>query len=159
MDTQNTPVHVRLWHRDFWLMAVASLLLTAAMYLPLPLLPAWMIQVYGCSPVEAAACTGLPGVGVFLLGCFCSYLVQRYRRNMVCIYSVVAVAVCFYVLQWLQGGAETAAGAFALWLLYGWCRGHCSVWRRWCCRARSLLILASRFAVLKPTIRRHGSRG
>ena len=114
MDTQNTPVHVRLWHRDFWLMAVASLLLTAAMYLPLPLLPAWMIQVYGCSPVEAAACTGLPGVGVFLLGCFCSYLVQRYRRNMVCIYSVIAVAVCFYVLQWLQGGAETAAGAFCI---------------------------------------------
>ena len=46
MDTQNTPVHVRLWHKDFWLMALACL--------------------------------------------------------------------CFYILQWLQGGVGTAAGAFGI---------------------------------------------
>ena len=114
MDTQNTPVHVRLWHKDFWLMALACLLLTTAMYLPLPLLPEWLMQACGCTPVEAAICVGMPGVGIFLLGCFCSYLVQRYRRNIVCIYSVFAVAFCFYILQWLQGGVGTAAGAFGI---------------------------------------------
>ena len=25
MNSQNTPVHVRLWHRDFWLMTFANL--------------------------------------------------------------------------------------------------------------------------------------
>lgn len=114
MDTQNTPVHVRLWHKDFWLMALASLSLTTAMYLPLPLLPSWMVQVCGCTPVEAAVCVGVSGVGIFMLGCFCSYLVQRYRRNMVCIYSVFAVAFCFYALQWLHGGVGTAVGAFGI---------------------------------------------
>ena len=95
-------------------MALACLLLTTAMYLPLPLLPEWLMQACGCTPVEAAICVGMPGVGIFLLGCFCSYLVQRYRRNIVCIYSVFAVAFCFYILQWLQGGVGTAAGAFGI---------------------------------------------
>lgn len=36
MYTQNTPVHVKLWHRDFWLMATANLLVTMAMYIQLP---------------------------------------------------------------------------------------------------------------------------
>ena len=39
MYTQNTPVHVKLWHKDFWLMAVANLLLTVAVYIQIPLLP------------------------------------------------------------------------------------------------------------------------
>ena len=114
MDTQNTPVHAGLWHRDFWLLALASLLLTAAMYLPLPLLPAWMMQVCGCTPLEAAVCVGVPGVGIFMFGCFCSYLVQRYRRNHVCIYSLFVVAVCFYFLQFIHRGVGTALGAFGL---------------------------------------------
>lgn len=114
MDTQNTPVHAGLWHRDFWLLALASLSLTAAMYLPLPLLPAWMMQVCGCTPLEAAVCVGVPGVGIFMFGCFCSYLVQRYRRNHVCIYSLFVVAVCFYFLQFIHRGVGTALGAFGL---------------------------------------------
>lgn len=114
MDTQNTPVHAGLWHRDFWLLALASLSLTAAMYLPLPLLPAWMMQVCGCTPLEAAVCVGVPGVGIFMFGCFCSYLVQRYRRNHVCIYSLFVVAVCFYCLQFIHRGVGTALGAFGL---------------------------------------------
>ena len=112
MNTQNTPVHVGLWHRDFWLLAVASLLVTTAMYLPLPLLPRWMMTVCGCTPVEAAVCVALPGASAFLLGCFCSYLVQRYRRNHVCVYSLFAIAMCFYCLQFIHRGVGTALGAF-----------------------------------------------
>lgn len=112
MQTQNTPVHVGLWHRDFWLLAVASLLVTTAMYLLLPLLPRWMMAVCGCTPVEAAVCVALPGAAAFLLGCFCSYLVQRYRRNHVCVYSLFAIAMCFYCLQFIHRGVGTALGAF-----------------------------------------------
>ena len=112
MQTQNTQVHVGLWHRDFWLLAVASLLVTTAMYLPLPLLPRWMMAVCGCTPVEAAVCVALPGAAAFLLGCFCSYLVQRYRRNHVCVYSLFAIAMCFYCLQFIHRGVGTALGAF-----------------------------------------------
>ena len=44
MNTQNTPVHIRLWHRDFWLMAMANLLLTVAVYVLIPVMPKWLLQ-------------------------------------------------------------------------------------------------------------------
>lgn len=37
-------------------------------------------------------------VGLFLLGPFCSYLVQRYRRNVVCLWAIIALMVCIGVL-------------------------------------------------------------
>lgn len=115
MYTQNTPVHVKLWHRDFWLMAVANMLVTVAMYMQIPLLPGWLMSSTGCTHMQAAAGVGVSGLGIFALGCFCSYLVQRYRRNMVCIVSVLVMAACLYVLSWLDGSVWlTAYGAYAV---------------------------------------------
>ena len=42
------------------------------------------------------------GFGLFLFGGFCSYLVQRYRRNMVCQLSILGVVVCLSVLYYLD---------------------------------------------------------
>lgn len=70
MYTQNTPVHVKLWHKDFWLMAVANLLLTVAVYIQIPLLPIWMIKDAGFSPGVVAVSLGIFGLGVFSLGFF-----------------------------------------------------------------------------------------
>ena len=59
----------------------------------------------------AAAIVAMPGLGVFALGCFCSYLVQRYRRNMVCVVSVLALAACSYLFYYLScGGLPSSAG-------------------------------------------------
>ena len=30
MDTQNTPIHIRLWHKDFWKLAFAEFALVAS---------------------------------------------------------------------------------------------------------------------------------
>lgn len=115
MYTQNTPVHVKLWHRDFWLMALAGMFITAAMYIQLPLLPAWLIGQAGFSPFETAVALGVPGIGVFLLGFFCSYWVQRHRRNSVCIWAVLAVVSCLCLLYYLQkSGFSHDKGVFAV---------------------------------------------
>ena len=37
---------------------------------------------------------GIFGIGIFLLGAFCSFLVQRYRRNEVCMLSILAIIGC-----------------------------------------------------------------
>lgn len=42
------------------------------------------------------------GFGLFLFGGFCSYLVQRYRRNMVCQLSILGVVVCHSVIYYLD---------------------------------------------------------
>lgn len=44
MDTQNTPVHFKLWHRDFWLLAIANLFLMTSTYMLIPALPPYLIQ-------------------------------------------------------------------------------------------------------------------
>ena len=102
MDTQNTPVHLRLWHRGFWLLAFANLLLTMAIYMLIILMGDWQQDVWGLPGSTQGCLMGAYGVGLFLLGPFCSWWVQRYRRNHVCltaIAAVMAVIAAFWFMQ------------------------------------------------------------
>ena len=89
MYTQNTPVHVKLWHREFWHLALANLLLTMSVYMLISTMPQWMLLHHELEH------TGLMmlvyGVGLFLLGGFCSFLVQHERRNHVCLWAIVGM--------------------------------------------------------------------
>ena len=98
MNSQNTPVHIRLWHRDFWLMAMANLLLTVAVYVLIPVMPGWLMQTENLTWQETGMIMGAFGIGIFLFGCFTSFLVQRFRRNVVCIWAIVLMAA---LLAWL----------------------------------------------------------
>lgn len=98
MNTQNTPVHIRLWHRDFWLMAIANLLLTVAVYALIPVMPGWLMQTENLTLQETGMIMGTFGVGIFLFGCFTSYLVQRFRRNIACVCAVLLMTA---LLGWL----------------------------------------------------------
>ena len=98
MNTQNTPVHIRLWHRDFWLMAMANLMLTVAVYVLIPVMPKWLLQTENLTLQETGMIMGAFGVGIILFGCFTSYLVQRFRRNMACIWAIMLMAA---MLGWL----------------------------------------------------------
>lgn len=101
MDTQNTPVHIKLWHREFWWMTIANLLLMMSTYMLVPALPPYLQKV-GYSAFHIASVMGVYGIGVFALGGFCSYLVQRYRRNHVCQYAVLGVALSIALLYYLE---------------------------------------------------------
>ena len=70
MNSQNTPVHIRLWHRDFWLMAIANTLLTTAIYMLVPTMPRWLIDVQGFTTTEVALAMASFGVGLFSFGLF-----------------------------------------------------------------------------------------
>jgi len=102
MNSQNTPVHIRLWHRDFWLMAIANLLLTSAVYMLVPTLPQWLIETQGLSIEESGIAMGAFGVGLFVFGAFVSFLVQHYRRNVVCMWSVLAMAALTGLLYYID---------------------------------------------------------
>lgn len=112
MYTQGTQIHIKLWRKDFWLMALANLLITMAMYLMFPIVPEWTESTTWNTPMKTSVLIGLPGIGIFVLGCFCSYLIQRYRRNNVCILSIVCMALCFYALYYIDGNGccLTSAG-------------------------------------------------
>lgn len=91
MDTQNTPVHISLWHADFWILAITNLLITMSVYMLIPILPVWMLGSAGCSQQGVGIVMGVYGIGLFLLGGFCNWLVQRYRRNRVCLWAIALV--------------------------------------------------------------------
>ena len=103
MNSQNTPVHIRLWHKDFWLMAIANFLLTMTIYLLVPTMPQWLMAAQGFSAQAAGIAMGAFGVGLFALGAFISYMVQHYRRNQVCIVAVLVEALLLGALYYLDG--------------------------------------------------------
>ena len=101
MDTQNTPVHIKLWHKDFWRLCFANLLLMSSVYMLVLAIPYFLIQEK--YQMWQIGCVLLAyGLGLFLFGGFCSYLVQRYRRNMVCQLSILGVVFCLSVLYYLD---------------------------------------------------------
>ena len=103
MNSQSTPVHIRLWHREFWLMAIANFLLTTSVYMLVPTMPQWLLKVQAFSPVETGIAMAAFGFGLFTLGMFVSFLVQHYRRNQVCLIAVIAVAALIGLLYYLDG--------------------------------------------------------
>lgn len=107
MNSQNTPVHIHLWHHDFWRMAVANLLLTMSVYMLIPTLPLWLADSQGMTLEQVGLVMGGFGAGLFLLGAFTSFLVQHYRRNWVCITSVLIMIGMTALLYYLDGKAVT----------------------------------------------------
>lgn len=103
MNSQSTPVHIRLWHREFWLMAIANFLLTTSVYMLVPTMPQWLLKVQTFSPVETGIAMAAFGFGLFALGMFVSFLVQHYRRNLVCVSAVIAVSALIGLLYYLDG--------------------------------------------------------
>lgn len=101
MYTQNTPVHVRLWHKGFWALAFANLFLSMSMFIYLPLMPQWLGERFGFSGQQVAFLTLLNGVGLFIFGPKCSILVQRYRRNIVCAISILMHSLMSLTLFYL----------------------------------------------------------
>ena len=124
MNSQNTPVHIRLWHHDFWRMAIANLLLTMAVYILVPTLPQWLLQTHGFTLQETGLAMGVFGVGLFTFGGFVSFLVQHYRRNQVCILAVLAMVLLFGLIYYVDVESRLEAD-LSLMLMQRFALGAC----------------------------------
>jgi len=103
MNTQNTPVHIKLWHREFWLMAISSLLLTMSVYMLIPVMPQWLIHTENFTAEETGWSMGVFALGLYLFGGPCSWLVQRFRRNVICMHAVMTVGLAIGLLWYIDG--------------------------------------------------------
>ena len=99
MNTQNTQIHISQWQRGFWLLAIANFLVAMSVYVLVPVMPLWLMDGEGFSARDAGLAMGAFGVGIFALGGFCSYLVQRYRRNRICMEAIILMVICITLLQ------------------------------------------------------------
>ncbi len=68
-----------------------------SMTMLIPTLPQWLLYVDGLTAVETGLVMGIFAIGLFLPGTFCSYLVQRYRRNIVCIWTIILLMLTLAV--------------------------------------------------------------
>ena len=124
MNSQNTPVHIRLWHHDFWRMAFANLLLTMAVYILVPTLPQWLLLTQEFTLQETGLAMGVFGIGLFSFGAFVSFLVQHYRRNQVCLFAVLAMVGLFGLIYYV--GVESGLYAdLSLMLIQRFALGAC----------------------------------
>lgn len=87
---------------EFWLLAVSEFLLSMSVYVLLPTLPLWLVGDQNLSAVESGIVMGAFGMGLFVLGFFVSFLIERYRRNMVCIIAIAVVAALQALLYYLD---------------------------------------------------------
>lgn len=101
MDTQNIPVHVRLWNKHFWLLAMANLLLVMSSYMLVATIPLRM-EVRGYSILQIALVMGVFFIGIYLFGSLSGYLVQRYRCKNVFNLSILLLLAVTGVLYYLS---------------------------------------------------------
>lgn len=114
MNTQNTPVHITLWHKGFWLLSLANLFVTMSVYALIPVMPQWLMQYEHFSPFYTGVSMGAFAIGLFAFGSFCSYLVQRFRRNVVCINSILLMAVLVAAIYYLHDNHITMIDVWAI---------------------------------------------
>ena len=100
MDTQNIPIHVRLWNKHFWLLAMANLLLVMSSYMLVATMPTHMID-RGYSMFQIALVMGVFFIGIYLFGSLSGYLVQRYHRKNVFNVSTLLLLAVTGVLYYL----------------------------------------------------------
>ncbi len=101
MDTQNTPIHLTLWHREFWFLALANMLVSMSVYMTIPDMIA-SLRAFGFPPLQVGAVMGVYGIGLFVFGPFVNYYVERYRRKMVCIMALLILLADMGVLFYLR---------------------------------------------------------
>lgn len=100
MDTQNTPIHVRLWDKHFWTLAISNLLLVMSTYMLIPIIP-MQLKNDGYTMSQMAIVLGVFFVGIYLFGNISAYLVQRYRRKMVFLISTLLLLAVTSVSYYL----------------------------------------------------------
>lgn len=102
MNNQDTPVHIRLWHHEFWLLVIADMLLTMSVYMLIPTFPRWLMAEQHLTPGQIGLSMAAFAAGLYLLGPLCSWLVQHYRRNVVCMWAIMALAVNVLLLGYFS---------------------------------------------------------
>ena len=117
MNASNTPVHIKLWHKDLWCLVFANFFLMASVYVLLPVLPMHLLGS-GSSHSFVAQCLLAYTVGLYLPGAFVSGWVQRHKRNRVSVTAMLLLAglwAFFYfigsLLPWVIIAASMLTGS------------------------------------------------
>lgn len=125
MDTQNTPIHIRIWSRHFWMLVLSNLLIGCSIFSLLPYIPIQM-QADGYTWSDIGLMMLAFGLGILLPGPMVSYFIERYRRNKVCLRSVLALVLLSAILYETNDQKLLPIGLYgtlAIRMMQGFCYG------------------------------------
>jgi len=94
MNSQDTPIHIKLWHRDFWFMLLCNLLMSSSVYSMIPAMPSWM-ETMGYSNVNKGIAMLLFIVGIVVAGPHIDYMLEKHPRKRVCTTAILCLAALF----------------------------------------------------------------
>lgn len=91
--------HKGLLNPNFWRILVVNFLVSTSVYMLMPMWPRLLEANYG-EDVNRSGWTMLMfGLGLLLPGAVCSYLLDRFKRKTVCIWSIIALAAVCYACE------------------------------------------------------------
>ncbi len=102
MGDQYTPTYLNLWNKGFLSLIIAELLLCVSCYMSIPFLPQILAQPNDCSIQTTYFAIIAFVIGIYASGCFCNWLIQRFRRNkaFLCSASVFGMLqACLFPLE------------------------------------------------------------
>lgn len=102
MDNQCTPTYTRLWHKEFLRLIVAEMLLCTSCYMTMPFLPQLLSEHSGVDSNSASITILAFVAGLYLSGLPSNWLIQRYRRNKVYLFSAAAFGLllpCLFAIE------------------------------------------------------------
>ncbi|MGL5958814.1 MAG: MFS transporter [Phocaeicola sp.] len=80
----------KFWTSNMFFIACSNFLLYASAYFLLPILSFWLLDSWNCTYIEAGMITTLPFIaGLFPLGPFNSFLIDRFKRKKVGVFSLL----------------------------------------------------------------------
>ncbi len=74
-------------------MAISIMFVSMAMYMQIPIFQDWLTSKLELSSLQKGLIIASPGIGIFSLGWSCSYLIERYQRDVMCIRAILAMGV------------------------------------------------------------------
>lgn len=102
MDTQNTTLHIRTLRKEFWMLAIANMLVTMAVYMTIPQ-QINLLQSMRFTAWQQGCVMGVFGLGLFVFGPYINYFVERYPRKRVGLLALLLLIAdmgcCYYVGQ------------------------------------------------------------
>ncbi len=101
MSTQFTPTFARMWHKDFFMLVVAELLLCTSYYMVTPFTPLTLGKWAAIAPQNAAFALTALIFGICLSGAISNWLIQRYRRNKVFVVSATAFGILTFGIPFI----------------------------------------------------------
>ena len=109
MSTQFTPTFARMWHKDFFMLVVAELLLCTSYYMVTPFTPLTLGKWAAIAPQNAALALTALIFGICLSGAISNWLIQRYRRNKVFIVAATAFGILTFGIPFICRQTAQAA--------------------------------------------------